>query len=239
MAFSAYFRQIKLSSSVVREDVVVTLEKYRKKWDFARTTEPSGTTELPQKGEREPRRYFIQKHHARSLHYDLRLEEEGVLKKLGGPERAEPRPGRQAARGGSGGPSPGLRRLRGNYPRGGVWRRTGYCLGPGCLRAGGGRGVLQGDVGQGSRQDPAFRGKTERRVCPGPDPLGWKREQLALHQGTGRACPAGLRRDYSGTPLSPVRKGGGSIGMNLRVLYPVSSETGWLFASNSSNLTNP
>jgi bifunctional non-homologous end joining protein LigD len=73
-------RFTRLSNSVVREDVVVTLEKYRKKRDFARTAEPSGASELPQKGEWEPRRYVVQKHHARSLHYDLRLEEEGVLK---------------------------------------------------------------------------------------------------------------------------------------------------------------
>lgn len=58
----------------------MTLERYRKKRDFTRTGEPSGTTELPQEGEQPTRRFFVQKHHARSLHYDLRLEEEGVLK---------------------------------------------------------------------------------------------------------------------------------------------------------------
>lgn len=59
---------------------VVALERYRKKRDCTRTTEPSGTMEPHYKEEQHPRRFVVQKHHARSLHYDLRLEEEGVLK---------------------------------------------------------------------------------------------------------------------------------------------------------------
>jgi DNA ligase D-like protein (predicted 3'-phosphoesterase) len=58
----------------------VTLEAYRKKRDFTRTTEPSGTLEPHYEGEQQPRRFVVQKHHARSLHYDLRFEEKGVLK---------------------------------------------------------------------------------------------------------------------------------------------------------------
>jgi DNA ligase D-like protein (predicted 3'-phosphoesterase) len=51
------------------------LETYRKKRDFRKTREPSG------KGRRKAgRRFVIQKHAARSLHYDFRLEDEGVLK---------------------------------------------------------------------------------------------------------------------------------------------------------------
>ncbi|MGH7587800.1 MAG: DNA polymerase ligase N-terminal domain-containing protein [Gemmatimonadota bacterium] len=51
------------------------LETYRKKRDFKKTREPSG------KGRRKSRRRFvIQKHAARSLHYDFRLEADGVLK---------------------------------------------------------------------------------------------------------------------------------------------------------------
>ncbi len=58
----------------------MTVEKHHKKRDVTRTAESSGTTELPQEGEQHPRRFVVQKHRARSLHYDLRLEEEGVLK---------------------------------------------------------------------------------------------------------------------------------------------------------------
>ncbi|MFA5517263.1 MAG: DNA ligase D [Desulfuromonadales bacterium] len=51
------------------------LEKYQQKRDFAKTPEPRGA----KKGA-SGRLYIIQKHAARALHYDLRLEMGGVLK---------------------------------------------------------------------------------------------------------------------------------------------------------------
>ena len=55
------------------------LTEYRRKRDFARTHEPSGdTTESsPRPGKL---RFVIQKHAARNLHFDLRLELDGVMK---------------------------------------------------------------------------------------------------------------------------------------------------------------
>lgn len=53
------------------------LEPYREKRDFARTPEPSG--ELP-RADSEKHGFVIQKHKARNLHYDFRLEVNGVLK---------------------------------------------------------------------------------------------------------------------------------------------------------------
>ena len=53
------------------------LEKYRTKRDFTQTAEPSG------EGVTVPtarRRFVIQKHAAKRLHYDLRLELNGVFK---------------------------------------------------------------------------------------------------------------------------------------------------------------
>ena len=52
------------------------LKTYRKKRDFKRTPEPEGRVHAA--GKR--RLYVIQKHAATRLHYDLRLEEGGVLK---------------------------------------------------------------------------------------------------------------------------------------------------------------
>jgi bifunctional non-homologous end joining protein LigD len=51
------------------------LQEYRKRRNFRRTHEPKGGR--PSKS---GRRYLIQRHAARRLHYDLRLEHEGVLK---------------------------------------------------------------------------------------------------------------------------------------------------------------
>jgi bifunctional non-homologous end joining protein LigD len=53
------------------------LSTYRKKRDFTKTAEPSG--ELPVKSSKQLR-FVIQKHAARRLHYDLRLELDGVFK---------------------------------------------------------------------------------------------------------------------------------------------------------------
>jgi bifunctional non-homologous end joining protein LigD len=53
------------------------LSTYRKKRDFEKTAEPSGDTPVvPSKR----RRFVIQKHAATRLHYDLRLEFDGVFK---------------------------------------------------------------------------------------------------------------------------------------------------------------
>src|SRR6202453_1914704 len=53
------------------------LSDYRKKRDFEKTAEPSGDARVaPSK----QRRFVIQKHDATRLHYDLRLEFDGVFK---------------------------------------------------------------------------------------------------------------------------------------------------------------
>jgi bifunctional non-homologous end joining protein LigD len=54
----------------------VGLRKYKAKRDFSITREPAGRV-IPSKGELQ---YVLHKHHASHLHYDLRLEADGVLK---------------------------------------------------------------------------------------------------------------------------------------------------------------
>jgi bifunctional non-homologous end joining protein LigD len=53
------------------------LTKYRAKRDFEKTAEPSGRADVTP-GER--RRFVVQKHDATRLHYDFRLELDGVFK---------------------------------------------------------------------------------------------------------------------------------------------------------------
>jgi bifunctional non-homologous end joining protein LigD len=54
------------------------LDDYRAKRDFTKTPEPSG--ERPPRSRARPGRFFcVQKHLATQLHYDLRLEHDGVL----------------------------------------------------------------------------------------------------------------------------------------------------------------
>lgn len=54
----------------------MTLEKYVKKRDFSKTSEPKSGKSV----DKEKLRFVIQKHDASRLHYDFRLEMEGVLK---------------------------------------------------------------------------------------------------------------------------------------------------------------
>ena len=53
------------------------LAEYRKKRDFSKTAEPSGDREVTEAGRL---RFVIQKHAASHLHFDLRLELDGVMK---------------------------------------------------------------------------------------------------------------------------------------------------------------
>ncbi|PYX83540.1 MAG: ATP-dependent DNA ligase, partial [Acidobacteria bacterium] len=53
----------------------MTLDEYRRKRTFAKTPEPP-----PKPVTSEGARFYVQRHHARRLHYDLRLEANGVLK---------------------------------------------------------------------------------------------------------------------------------------------------------------
>jgi bifunctional non-homologous end joining protein LigD len=66
----------------------VPLDEYRDRRDFATTPEPDGKAPAPA-GER---RFVIQEHHATALHWDLRLEHDGVLASWALPKGIPPDP---------------------------------------------------------------------------------------------------------------------------------------------------
>ncbi|MBD3413803.1 MAG: 3'-phosphoesterase [Candidatus Aminicenantes bacterium] len=60
------------------------MNEYKKKRDFKKTSEPDRSSKTKQKKELI---YVIQRHQASHLHYDLRLEKEGVLKSWAVPKK--------------------------------------------------------------------------------------------------------------------------------------------------------
>ena len=65
------------------------LVQYVSRRDFSVTPEPSGTVSLKKEGST----FVVQEHHARRLHYDLRLEKDGVLKSWAVPKGIPQQPG--------------------------------------------------------------------------------------------------------------------------------------------------
>jgi bifunctional non-homologous end joining protein LigD len=67
------------------------LEKYKEMRDFGATPEPSGDEPVPP-AEGDRLRFVIQEHHATALHWDLRLERDGVLVSWAVPKGIPPDP---------------------------------------------------------------------------------------------------------------------------------------------------
>jgi len=67
----------------------MSLGEYRKKRDFQKTPEPAGEAEPKVEG----KTYVIHRHEATHLHWDLRLEMEGVLRSWAVPKEPPTEPG--------------------------------------------------------------------------------------------------------------------------------------------------
>src|ERR1700724_766452 len=78
----------RIQSAASSSRPILMLNEYRKKRDFKKTAEPAG--KVHGRGDRV---FVVQKHAATRLHYDLRLEVDGVLKSWAVPKGPSMNPG--------------------------------------------------------------------------------------------------------------------------------------------------
>jgi len=74
--------------TVIDQVKEVPLKEYNSKKNFSKSPEPKGVDNTQARNS-----YVIQEHHARRLHWDLRLEKDGVLKSWAVPKQPPEQPG--------------------------------------------------------------------------------------------------------------------------------------------------
>ena len=167
------------------------LSTYAAKRDFSRTKEPRGGKAKATLTEA-PGRFVIHKHAARRLHYDLRLEHDGVLWSWAVTKGPSLDPAEKAARRARRGPPARLWRLRGHHPAGPIWWRHRHAVGRRPLAARRRRRLWHEE---GSSDVRAEGREALRRVASGADEAapGRARRQLALDEGRRRGGADGRR----------------------------------------------
>ena len=133
------------------------------KRDFKATAEPQAEGAEPVESSDS---FVIQKHAARRLHYDFRLELDGVLKSWAVTRGPSLVPGEKRLAVAGRGPSARIWRLRRHDPQGRIWRRRGHRLGPRHMDAD--RRPAQG-LGQGPSRVRTARREAARPLASGPD----------------------------------------------------------------------